>query len=376
MTEVHVKLGSLLKGERERRNLALADIAGDLKIAERHLQAIEDGDLNALPGPLYFGLFARSYAEALGIDYAKSLEAIKEDMGEPIDSGIDEPPAPVEATPDKSKRSERAKAPAKPAGPKRSSLVAYILIPLLILVLLAVVWIVLKKDGKFPLKGLTTDDNSAVADSDRNDATGSDWSQDYGEVASKGEKAALSLQMVAKDRTWAVVLADGDTALQTNLKPWREYNIGAQDKLIVTLGSPLSVELTLNGLPIDLSDPDKGTVSNVAITPDNMSMYVRRTPPIDSGTVDSIAGDSLSPADITRRAAPVRRDTQRPSRHDRNPKRPDHKTGREKWDLETGSPGCSWVSSGAGWNRTLFKYLRTCFAPNIFSSVFRAGFAN
>lgn len=310
MTEVHIKLGSLLKGERERRNLALADLANDLKIAERHLQAIEDGDLTALPGPLYFGLFARSYAEALGIDYAKSLEAIKEDMGEPIDSGIDEPPAPAAPElPEKHKRFERAKPVSKSAVPKRFSLVTYVLIPIVILVLIAVAWIMLRKDGKLPLKGLTSDDTSAVADSEKNDATGSDWSQDYGKVAARGEKAALSLQMVAHDRTWAVVLSDGDTALQTNLKPWREYNIGAQQKLVVTLGSPLSVELTLNGLPIDLADPDKGTVSNVVIIPDNMSMFVRRTPPGDSGVVDSNSSDSLHLNDSVHRAATARRDT-------------------------------------------------------------------
>ena len=100
--------------------------------------------------------------------------------------------------------------------------------------------------------------------------------------------------MVAHDRTWAVVLADGDTALNTNLKPLREYNIGAQEKLTVSVGSPLAVEMTINGLSVDLSDPDKGNVTSVVVTPENMSMFVRHTPPVDSGSLDTVPGDTSS----------------------------------------------------------------------------------
>ena len=98
--------------------------------------------------------------------------------------------------------------------------------------------------------------------------------------------AGLTLELVARDRTWATVIADGDTALHYNLKPWREYVIGAQEKLTVSLVSPLSVDMKLNGIPVDLSDPEKGTVQNVEVTPDNMSLFIKR-PDTDSAGLDT-----------------------------------------------------------------------------------------
>lgn len=315
MTEVHTKLGNLLKGERERRKLTLADLSHDLKIAERHLQAIEDGDLASLPGPLYFGLFAKSYAEALGIDYARSLSAIKEDLGEPIDSPLEEssdaiaPAAPP--TGSHTAKTQSTPAPTKKDNgmPRRRSIVSVVIIAILLVALVAVGWVVLKKDGKFSLRSTTPTENNLGSDSDKADGAGSDWSEDYGKTGKKGEKAALNLQMIAHDRTWAVVLADGDTALQTNLKPWREYNIGAQEKLTVSVGTPLAVEMTINGLPVDLSDPDKGNVSSVIVTPENVSMFVRQTPPVDSGSLDSISGDSASTQDSLRPKVTSPKDT-------------------------------------------------------------------
>ncbi|MFZ1684527.1 MAG: RodZ domain-containing protein [Candidatus Zixiibacteriota bacterium] len=315
MTEVHTKLGKLLKGERERRGLSLPEIAQEIKIAERHIQAIEDGNLANLPGPLYFGLFAKSYAEALGIDYAKSLEAIKEDLGEPIDTPIEQASDDVaKAEPTKFPGITKATKPVggqKVAAAKGRPVISTLIVIIVILVFLAVGWALLQKDGKLPFAKIMSPGSSTSQDStDRNDGAGADWSEDYGKVGDKGEKAALNLQMIAHDRTWAVVLSDGDTALQINLKPWREYNIGAQEKLVVSVGSPLAVEMTINGLAVDLSDPEKGSVSSVEVTPENISMFVRKQLPADSSADDSIGPDSGTVPDTTAKAkSAVVRDT-------------------------------------------------------------------
>ena len=49
MNELHTKIGKLLKLERERRQLPLEDISGELKISEENLQSIEDGRADELP---------------------------------------------------------------------------------------------------------------------------------------------------------------------------------------------------------------------------------------------------------------------------------------------------------------------------------------
>jgi cytoskeletal protein RodZ len=84
-SELHNKIGQLLKLERERQDLTLADLSMQLKISKGHLEHIEAGKADALPSELYFNLFAKSYAETLGIDYSRTVEAIKEEVGEPLE---------------------------------------------------------------------------------------------------------------------------------------------------------------------------------------------------------------------------------------------------------------------------------------------------
>src|SRR5512136_392609 len=85
MSESYVKFGALLKLERERRGAKLEVIASDLKIPIETLQYLEAGQQDALPSELYFRLFAKSYAEYLGIDFTKTIEAIREELGELIE---------------------------------------------------------------------------------------------------------------------------------------------------------------------------------------------------------------------------------------------------------------------------------------------------
>ena len=61
-------LGETLRAERERRNWKIPDLAQHLKIRRVHLEAIEAGRFNALPGPTYAVQFVRSYADVLGLD--------------------------------------------------------------------------------------------------------------------------------------------------------------------------------------------------------------------------------------------------------------------------------------------------------------------
>jgi cytoskeleton protein RodZ len=64
----HSRVGDELREVRERLRWQLSDIAGELRIKEIYLAAIEHGDLEALPGPAYQVGFVRTYARALGLD--------------------------------------------------------------------------------------------------------------------------------------------------------------------------------------------------------------------------------------------------------------------------------------------------------------------
>ena len=62
------QIGAGLRAVRERLGWKLADVAEALRIRLPYLEAIERGDLAALPGPAYQTGFVRSYAQMLGLD--------------------------------------------------------------------------------------------------------------------------------------------------------------------------------------------------------------------------------------------------------------------------------------------------------------------
>ncbi len=62
------RIGDELRQVRERAGWKLDEVAAALRIRLPYLEAIEDGDLQALPGPAYEVGFIRAYANALGLD--------------------------------------------------------------------------------------------------------------------------------------------------------------------------------------------------------------------------------------------------------------------------------------------------------------------
>ena len=67
-------LGADLKAAREHKGLDLREVADELRIRHVHLQAIEEGYFDDLPGPVYAVGFVRSYAEYLGLDGEVAVE--------------------------------------------------------------------------------------------------------------------------------------------------------------------------------------------------------------------------------------------------------------------------------------------------------------
>lgn len=74
-------LGAMLRSEREKRNLAINDVADKLKISPRLLQSIEAGDIDSLPHPAYARGFIRSYASFLGMNPDEIQETLDQIPG-------------------------------------------------------------------------------------------------------------------------------------------------------------------------------------------------------------------------------------------------------------------------------------------------------
>jgi cytoskeleton protein RodZ len=89
--------GAFLKNYRASRNLSLHDVAAETKIAERHLAALERGDVRSWPGGFYRRAMVRAYAAAIGLDPEVTVrefaDAFNEGPGQVEPDPIPEPPA-------------------------------------------------------------------------------------------------------------------------------------------------------------------------------------------------------------------------------------------------------------------------------------------
>ncbi len=74
-------VGDRLRRTREAEGLTLDDIASRTRIPIRHLRAIEDSNWPELPAVTYTVGFARSYANAIGIDGAAIGRELREQLG-------------------------------------------------------------------------------------------------------------------------------------------------------------------------------------------------------------------------------------------------------------------------------------------------------
>lgn len=81
--ELHLhSTGELLRRAREQKNLSLDDIAKKTRIPLRHLESLESGDFEALPGRTYAIGFAKSYARTVGLVDATIGSQLRAEMDE------------------------------------------------------------------------------------------------------------------------------------------------------------------------------------------------------------------------------------------------------------------------------------------------------
>ncbi len=95
------RVGAELRAARQRLGLALPDVAAKLRIRLSFLEAVEDGRLAGLPGPVYAVGFARAYAVLLGLDAGAVARRFRPEADEPTQKPeLDFPtPAPERGVP-------------------------------------------------------------------------------------------------------------------------------------------------------------------------------------------------------------------------------------------------------------------------------------
>ena len=78
--------GARLRRERERRKIAIADIAARTKIKASLFEALERNDVSQWPAGLFRRSFLRAYAEAVGLNPQETLRDFLANFPDPADS--------------------------------------------------------------------------------------------------------------------------------------------------------------------------------------------------------------------------------------------------------------------------------------------------
>jgi cytoskeletal protein RodZ len=70
-------IGNFLRERREARGISLIEVEKDLKIRKKYLQALEDGNVDVIPGKTYIIGYLRNYSKYLGIDEENTNQIIQ-----------------------------------------------------------------------------------------------------------------------------------------------------------------------------------------------------------------------------------------------------------------------------------------------------------
>lgn len=85
----NLPVGEILRRSRVYYNQSVDEVAGILRIRSTHLEAIEQGRIDDLPGRVYAFGFVRAYAEYLGLDGEKIVKLFKTQIGAPVNDRPD-----------------------------------------------------------------------------------------------------------------------------------------------------------------------------------------------------------------------------------------------------------------------------------------------
>jgi len=275
-------VGKLLKNERERQELSLEDVSERTKINVKYLEAIEEDSKEGFPGELYCELFTKSYAEALGLEYAK-ITAGTFAAGDAKNSSGRKSRKGEAAAADKAKDKKRAASEKpvgeRPRGPKflpaesvdgesaiaasdradengvdenggaaKKGIVKYFIVIAAIVfsLLMVVLYISISSDkteSGASDRGHSADMPAAVHEDDA--VAGADIVKD-GLPLSVDDSSyvgpvqmypdSLEITLVSTQESWASIIADSNTVFSSFFQPGRENLFRAAKELDITLG--------------------------------------------------------------------------------------------------------------------------------------------
>ncbi|PNK61258.1 RodZ domain-containing protein [Psychrobacter sp. FDAARGOS_221] len=258
--------GNRLKQARINKNLTLDDVAGELFILRRHLEAIEAEDFKELPQMAFARGFVINYAKFLGLDPEQVAESFNRNYPDEL----------------KRKSVDDIESPLKPMGTlQREGRRSIRINPLLVLgviglIILAVFLIRTVSNAQDASATNDQQDNSSLADelSDSEQSAGAAINttgalSNSGSAIGVGDDAAQSATLdfwIQGDTQLNVVDASGQTLIAGE-QPRGGYKLSGQPPFNIKINPASSATLNLNGTPVQLNDYIENGAANFTLAP-------------------------------------------------------------------------------------------------------------
>ncbi|MCF6097431.1 DUF4115 domain-containing protein [Thermovorax subterraneus] len=261
------ELGDYLKNLRLKKNISLEEINRETKIRIKYLNAIEEGNFDAIPGgEVYLKGFLKNYAEAVGIDSNEILKKYKE-ISTPKSQEFQQEYTAVE----KDRRLIIDEERPKSMLPK----IPLLFVGLVLAIALASFSFLKTQPDKSTGPPKTTVNGDLPLETDTEstleteEQSGKDVLNQVNLVSDDGKNITYIVSgdslnakfEVIKDRCWIRVNADGIVTFEGTLNKGDLQFFEAKDKLIIKIGNPPVIKVTLNGKEIDIFGNHPKTLS-------------------------------------------------------------------------------------------------------------------
>lgn len=233
-----MKIGEILRTERESKGLSLADIEEKTKIRAKYLQALEEENYDEIPGEAYCMGFLRNYARFLEIDPDPLLYQYRSQAKK-----ADQSPSPLAVEQNEKKLKEKL-APVRLSTGRKTAFIGLSVFVILIFSI-AFAFFSNRERNAPPTKPPVSQEQNI----DRQKTT-----------PPPAIEEKITMQLVGNQKCWVRVTVDGKVEFEGNLNSGETKKFEAEDSLRVRLGNAGGVDVIYNGK----KEPPLGAPGQVA----------------------------------------------------------------------------------------------------------------
>lgn len=266
-------LGSFLREKRKAKGLSLEQVSEEIRIKLSYLEALEEEKYELLPAPLYRKIFLKAYADYLGLNFEEILNKFSVE-GSKVREKEDTFSAPPVI---KEKRASEQMTGRKGKINYNSWLVlAGILLGVIIILLFIMHQQIYKydKDSKIWTKEARLGPALPVPDTGKLESR-PPKKEEVKKIPAQTE--GMTLRLEGLDRTWAMVIGDGDTLFTGFINNGMQVEYQAQDYFKLTLGRAWAVKGFLNGEKLKSFGPKGKSIFGREINKNNYGDFLDTT---------------------------------------------------------------------------------------------------